>query len=150
MSTPPTIRRISYAQFLSAPNAQELISAYAAECLIPDAQPQHQTYTALEQSGAFQGFGAYAGDDLVGFVTVVSSVMPHNGKRAATVESVYVSPSHRGSSAGNALLSAAEQYAAESGCVVILYTARVDSPFETVLSRRSGCKESHTVFSRWL
>lgn len=150
MSSTAKIRWIYYSQFLGAPNAQELIDEYAAECSIPDAEPQHQMYEAMEKSGVLQCFGAYVADELIGFVSVLSSVMPHNGKRIATIESLFALPSHRDSGAGNALLSAAEQYTSESGCVALICTARVGSALETILSRRPGCEKSHSMFTRWL
>ena len=148
-----SIRRVSHSEILAAPNAQQLIDEYAAECSIPDAKPQTQMYAAMEQSGALVCFGAHVANELVGFVSMLIAVMPHHGKRVATLESLFVLSSHRDSGAGDALLSAAEQYAddaADSGCLALLYTARVGSRLEKVLSRRAGCKASHTVFTRWL
>lgn len=130
--------------------ASYLIQEYAAECCIPDAEPQPHIYAAMEQAGALECFGAYIDDALVGFVSVVSSIMPHNGKRIATIESIYAAPEHRDSGAGTALMDAAEEFSATSGCIVLIYTARVGSALEKVLSRRSGCSRSHAMFSRWL
>lgn len=144
------VRACRAAEIFDDPASAELFAEYARECSIPEAEPQRRMYEAMEQSGALQGFGAYVAGELVGFVTILSSVMPHHGKRVATIESLFVLPSQRDSGAGNALLSAAKQYASESGCVVVLYTARIGSRLETVLYRRSGCKATHTVFSEWL
>ncbi len=150
MSIFTTIRRVSYSEILGAPNAQELINEYAAECSIPDADPQRQIYAAMEQSGALQCIGAYIADELVGFVSILSGVMPHHGKRVATVESLFVLPSYRHSGAGNDLLSAAERYATEAECVAILYNTRINSRLEKVLLRRYECQPTHTVYTRWL
>jgi GNAT superfamily N-acetyltransferase len=135
---------------LGARNAQALLDAYAVECLLPGSEPQTAIYEAMERAGVLACFGAYTGDELVGFITVLTSVMPHHGKRVATTESLYVEPSHRDSGAGDALLTAAKEFASESGCIVLLHTARVDSALETILSHRSGCIRSHAVFSEWL
>jgi hypothetical protein len=35
-------------------------------------------------------------------------------------------------------------------CVALLYTARIGSRLDKILSRRAGCEPSHTVFTRWL
>lgn len=156
MST-PSIRRVSYAQISGAANAPELIAEYAAECSIPDAEPQYMQYEAMEKAGVLQCFGAYLPighplDDpiLIGFASVLSAVMPHHGKRVATVETIFVSAQHRDSAAGNALLTAAERYAEELDCVAILYLARIGSPFEKVLLRRHRCVPTHTTYTRWL
>jgi hypothetical protein len=150
MSTRTTIRRVSYSEILGALNARALISEYAAECSLADHDPQHQMYAAMEECGALQCFGAYVADELIGFASVVNAVMPHNGKRAATMESLFVLASCRDGCAGNDLLSAVEEYASGIGCGPLLYTARIGSRLEKVLSRRSGCLASHTVFTRWL
>jgi GNAT superfamily N-acetyltransferase len=131
-------------------NAQVLIDEYAAECSIFCHDPQVEMYAAMERSGALQCFGAFLANELIGFVSVLSAVMPHHGKRVATIESLFVLPAHRDSGAGDDLLSAAEQYATESECVALLYTARIGSTLEKILSRRAGCEASHTVFTRWL
>jgi GNAT superfamily N-acetyltransferase len=149
MST-PTIRRVSHSEILGAVNAPELIAEYAAACSVPDAEPQHSQYAALEQAGALQCFGAYVDGALVGFASVLTAVMPHHGKRVATVESIFVAGRHRSSNAGTYLLSATEQYAAETDCVAMLYTARIGSPLETVLLHRYNCAPTHTTYTRWL
>ena len=144
------IKRISCEDIFYAPNSAELLDAYSKDCVMPDYNPQRQMYAALENSGALHCFGAYSDDILVGFVSVITGVMPHNGKRMATIESLFALPSHRKLGTGDALLSAVERFASEEKYVVLLYTARVGSPLEVVLSRRPGCKASHTMFTRWL
>jgi GNAT superfamily N-acetyltransferase len=144
------IRSVSYAEILDAPNSAELLDAYAKDCVMPDYNPQRQIYEALERSGSLRCFGAYMDDVLVGFVSVVTGVMPHNGKRTATIESLFVLPSHRATGAANELMTTVERVSKVTGCVALVYTARVGSPLELVLSRRPGCKESHTMFTRWL
>ncbi len=145
-----SIRRVSHSEILSAVNAEQLIDEYAAECSLPDVDPQGTMYAALEQAGALQCFGAYVDGELVGFIALLSSIMPHHGKRVASVESLFVASARRCSGAGNELLSAAEQFADETGCVAILNTARIGSTLDKVLSRRPNCIPSHTVYTRWL
>ena len=144
------IKPVSYAEILDAPNATELLDAYSKDCMMPAHDPQRQMYEAMERSGSLKCFGAFYSGVLVGFVSVITGVMPHNGKRIATIESLFALPSHRQYGTGDALLSAVEVFALKEGCVALLYTARVGSPLEVVLSRRPGCKASHTMFTRWL
>jgi len=149
MST-PSIRRVSYAEILGAANAPRLIAEYAAECSVPDYDPQAETYAALERAGTLQCFGAYVETDLVGFVSVLTTRMPHNGKRVATVESLFVDRASRGSGAANALLRVVEDYASERECVAITRTARIASRLDTVLSHRPNCLLTHRVYTTWL
>jgi GNAT superfamily N-acetyltransferase len=144
------IKPVSYSEILDAPNAAELLQEYSKDCVMPDYNPQRQMYAALENSGALHCFGAYADGILVGFVSVITGVMPHNGKLMATIESLFALPSHRKLGTGDALLSAVEKFAVEGKYVALIYTARAGSILEVVLSRRPGCKESHTMFTRWL
>lgn len=144
------IKPVSYSEILDAPNSAELLDAYAKDCVMPDYNPQRQIYAAMENSGALHCFGAYVHRTLIGFVSVITGVMPHNGKRMATIESLFALPSHRKLGTGDALLCAVEKFAVEGKYVALIYTARAGSSLEVVLSRRSGCKESHTMFTRWL
>lgn len=144
------IKPVSYVEILDAPNAAVLLNGYAKECVVDEPEPQRQMYELMEKTGKLRCFGAYVATELIGFVSVLVGPMPHHGKWLATIESLYVEPAHRDYGTGNALLTAAEEVAIESGCVVLLYTARVGSSLETILSRRVGCERSHVVFSRWL
>lgn len=126
-----------------------LIERYAVECAV-EADPQPEIYAALDQVGVLKCFGAYTGAELAGFVSLLMNVMPHNGKRIATIESIFAVPEHRNLGTGDALLDAAEAFAAASGCAALIYTARVGSALEKVLSRRHGCEHSHAMFTRWL
>jgi GNAT superfamily N-acetyltransferase len=143
------ILKCSVAELLHEANRRSLIAAYAEECAIPDAVPQRETYLAMERAGLLVCFGAYARGELVGFVSVIRSVMPHHGKMVATVESLYAAPEYRDAGAGIALMAEAERFAKESGCVCLTYTARVGSRLETVLALRAGCERSHEMFTKW-
>ena len=147
---------VSVAAIFDAPNFTALSQANAKECLVPEAKPQRAFYEAIEQSGVLKCFAAYADLDgglplLVGFSAVLCTVMPdHPGKTLATIKSVYVEPAYRSTGAGDLLLDAAEQCAADSGCLAITAAARVDSAFDKVLSRRAGYALTHVQHTRWL
>ena len=131
------IRPVSYAEILDAPNAGRLLSDYAAECSIPELSPfcpQAYLYEAMEKSGGLQCFGAYDGDMLVGFASVLTYILPHYGKKIATTESIFVAESHRHYGLGRELLNYIEKFAKEQGCAVFLYTAPAGSRFAKMLS----------------
>lgn len=147
------IRPVSYAEILDAPNVSVLLAAYGAECSVPEIgeiNPQAELYAQMEQSGIFQVFGAFDGDELVGFASVLVYLNPHYGKMLATVESLFLSPIHRTSKMGQGLMSALEEYAKGRGCEAILYSAKAGSQFEQLLSLMKNYKRSHSVFLRQL
>lgn len=145
-----SIRQVSYADILHAEGAQALLSAYAEECSIPEIgspEPQEATYAALEQLGTMHCFGAYHGDRLVGFAAVLNAVLPHYGKRVATVESIYVRHAYRGA-LGRPLLVAIEDHARQIGCEVVLYSAPAESQFAKLLDARPEYRHTNQVFCR--
>jgi GNAT superfamily N-acetyltransferase len=147
------VRRISYAEILNAPNAKGLLADYAQECSIPEigeANPQAKMYEAMEATGYFQSFGIFNCKELAGFASILVYVVPHYGRRIATVESIYVDSAQRGLSAGNALMNALEDYARERECVAILYNARAESRFEKLLSHLQPYQRTNSVFLRQL
>ena len=146
-----TILPVSVATIFDAPNATALFRANAEECLVPEADPQRAFYLAMEQAGVLKCFASYAGVRLVGFSAILCTDMPdHPGKSLATIKNVFVDPAYRGTGAGDLLLDAAEQYATEAGCMAFTASARVDSAFDKVLSRRAGYTLTHSQHTRWL
>jgi GNAT superfamily N-acetyltransferase len=142
------IRPVSYAEIFAAPNVEELFDGYAKEGSIPEIgsiNPQKEMYLAMEKSGVAQCFGVYS-DHLVGFASVLLTVMPHYGKKVATVESVYVEPLSRRID----LLSAVEEFARQNGCIAILWCAPAYSQFARVLSGKKSYRPTNVVFCRSL
>lgn len=151
--TQVVIRPVSFAVIYSDPAAADLIRAYSAECLIPDAQPQTALYSAMEKAGALRCFAAYLDLDrdldrhLIGFASILTAVMPHTGQLLATGESIFVDPTHRGTGAGDLLLAAAEDYADSLGAT-LSWLPRAGSAFDKVLSRRAGYTLTHAQHTR--
>ena len=151
ISTDVTIQPVSYATILDDPRAADLLRAYAEECVVSEAQPQRAIYAAMEQGGALQCFAAYFGPSfLIGFVSVLRSIVPHDGLSVATTESLFVDPAYRHTSAFEDLFSAAERYVTNSGSDVFSCGARIGSALDKVLSRRSGFTATHTQHTKWL
>lgn len=129
-------------------NASGLTVEYAAEPSIkelPSGMVQIEQYKMLEESGLIYPIGAYLRNLLIGFVGVLTPVMPHYGVKVAYTESFFVSKEYRKSGAGLKLLRAAEEYARETGCVGLL----VSSPFNGDLAQvlpRVGYSETNVMF----
>lgn len=147
---PVTIRHCTVDDLYAAPNRQELLDEYAAESSIlgvPYA-PQWHMYQQMEAVGALRFIGAFQDENLVGFVTVLTSVLPHYGVRASTTESLFVTKIHRRTGAGIRLLRAAEKHAQESGSAGLLISTPAGGILERVLAACEPYKHSNTVFYR--
>lgn len=135
---------IASAEIFAAP---ELLEHYAAECSIPligPINPQPAMYEALERAGILKCFGFFEGKTLVGFATVLTTVLPHYGKKVATVESIFAK---RG---GKDLMHAIDVYAKEAGCVAVFYSAPVGGRLERLLSAKKNWTHTNAIFCRSL
>jgi len=144
------IRPAPYAEILA--QGSDLFHAYAEECAIPEighTNPQADTYAAMERAGIAQCFGVYSDAELVGFASVLTSLLPHYGKKVAVVESIFISPKFR-PLASLDLMKAIEQHSTLSGCVAILYSAPAGSRFELFLTLRNRYRHTNTVFCKAL
>jgi GNAT superfamily N-acetyltransferase len=154
ISTQVIILPVSYAAILDDPNADTLLRAYAEDCLVPNASPQRPLYAAMEEMGSIQCFAAYLNQDsgnlLIGFVSVIRTVVLHDGHLIAAVESLFVDRIHRSTGAGLLLVAAAKRYATESGCRCLLASARMGSALDLILSRRPDCDRTHAQYTFWL
>lgn len=150
--TSVTIRQCRVAEIQNAPNIDALMDEYAAESHVaelPAPNVQWGHYTALENMGTLGAIGAFDGDDLVGFVGIISNKLPHHGATLAVTESFFVARSHRKLGAGLKLLRAAEQYARDVGSPCLLVNAPHGGSLECVMPRM-GYRHTSTVFCRSL
>lgn len=147
-----TIRHVSFAEIEASPTFRALLDEYGQESAIPEfgtQSIQRDIYLALEQSGATRVLAAFHGDELIGFVSVVVSVIPHFGKMSATTESFFVGRAHRKTGAGMALLREAEKHAAAMGAIGLFVCAPVASRLAKVMPH-IGYRETNHVFFRAL
>ncbi len=147
------IRKCSVSEIENAPNYAELLEAYAKEMVVDGAplfQARIEMYRHLESLGALQCFGAYMQEKLVGFITVLISVLPHVSAVMAVTESFFVLIDYRTTGAGNALRRAAEEYAASATAFGIFISAPVGGILAQVLSKLDEYTETNRVFYRKL
>jgi len=148
---------IRYSDILASP----LIAEYAAECGIPaigKPDPQPAMYEQMESCGLMQCFtvqrvfedGAWVRNLMIGFATVLVSILPHYGKKVATVESLFVTARERKGMPGGYLLKMIETHAMKSGAEAILYSAPVGGDFEAFLNGRKEYAHTNSVFCRRL
>jgi GNAT superfamily N-acetyltransferase len=148
------IQPVSFRAILDDPAAPALLRAYAEECLVPDAEPQIAIYESMEKANVIQCFAAYYDRPgtplLIGFVSILRTIVPHDGHHIAAIESLFVDPAYRSTGAFLMLAAAAEQFATVSGCRCLLASARIGSALDVVLSRRTGYEKTHNQHTRWL
>lgn len=131
------IRRVSFVDILDAPNAADLLAEYEAECAVPEIgpiKPNREIYAMLEKHGLMQCFGAFDGEELIGFINVIPDIIPHYGTKVAKIESNFVLKSKRNTGGtGTKLKAAAKSYGRETGCAGMYSLARVGSKLEAIL-----------------
>ena len=123
------------------PTFDALLSEYADECRLKDLQEpacQRDVYRAMEKAGIMCTMAAFNDKALIGFSTILISVLPHYGVLMATTES-----------AGLQLIHRAENLAIDRGAAGLLVTAPVGGTLSKVLPRL-GYTDTNTVFFRRL
>jgi GNAT superfamily N-acetyltransferase len=144
------IRAVRYTAIL---DAKELLSEYAKECSIPEigeANPQRDLYERMEATGLMHTFGAFHMEQLIGFASVLLYVLPHYGRKVATMESLFVTRPKRTLGAGRKLMRVVEDFARREGCEVLMYSARAGTRLERLLLLLTTYKRTNSVFLRRL
>ena len=144
----PVIRRCTVQECLSAPNLTALLDEYAKECSIAgigQTNPQFDSYKTLEAAGLLRIIGAFDGERLIGFVNVMTTVLPHYGKQMSVTESLFCSQEGRSFGIGSLLILAAESLADEIGSAGLMVSAPVGGRLEKLLPH-VGYAKTNSVF----
>lgn len=149
-----TIRPCTVDDILAAPNLGALVAEYAVECAIDglgEPYPRWDTYYKLEAAGVLRIIGAFEDDDdnLVGFICLLVTEIPHYSTIVATTESFFVADRARKGGAGLKLLREAERVCADLGAVGFLVSAPANGRLAKIMPR-IGFRESNRVFFRKL
>lgn len=144
------LRRISVSEAFAHPTFPALCQEYAEESAIaglPDPREKLSAYQALEASGSdvFCAYGAFLGDALIGFIVLLTPILPHYGTVVAVAESLFVSGAHRKTGAGMALIRRAEKRAKEVRSPGMLFSAPSGGRL-SILLPRIGYRETNRVF----
>ena len=145
---PVVVREITIDEAASDPCFAGLLDGYANESALPELpRPNYQIdlYQKMESAGLFFAFAAYKGREMIGFVSLVATVLPHYGVFVASTESLYVAPLHRRGGPGRELLRRAEAKAIEIGSIGLFVNAQIGGRLDRVMSR-SGYRESHRMY----
>lgn len=136
------------ADMLVMDGIEELIAEYGAECSIPalgTPKADREIYELYANAGVVRGVAAMVEDRIVGGVVVIFNRMPHYSKLVACVESLFLHPDYRRSSAGLRLIQEAKRLAREVGSPGLLISAPVGSRLERLM-RAKGVKQTNSVF----
>jgi GNAT superfamily N-acetyltransferase len=147
-----TIRRSTVAEIEQSPNITQLLAEYADESAIAGIgvpMAQLESYHQMEAAGLLHAIAAWQGTHLVGFVTLISGVLPHYGVCTATTESFFVARASRKTGAGLGLLREAEHLAKDLGAKGLLVSAPFGGRLAEVLPK-AGYTETNRVFFRGL
>lgn len=134
---------------MNAPNRDTVVADYAAGSandLLPQPNPQWDVYRKLYETGILKAIGAFDGNNLVGFVSVLIAVLPKNGMVVANTESLFVLDEYRKAGLGLRLISAAEELAKDMGAIGLIVNAHPGSKLETILNRKKSYSEINRVF----
>ena len=135
----------------AAPEFADLAAEYDASRIegMPPANPDWEMYRRLESAGLLFAFSATVDGRLVGYISVLVSVLPRYSARVATVESYFVAKAHRKTGAGLKLLKLAEDKARELNAPPMLVSAPADGDLAQVLPRL-GYRATSTIFFKRL
>jgi GNAT superfamily N-acetyltransferase len=146
------IKKCTIADLESAPNIADLLVEYAAESSIdglPKPSAKVDMYKHLESLGTLSTFGAFINDALIGYITVLSPIMPHYSTIIAVAESFFVAKEYRKTGAGLKLLHEAESHARAVGSPGLLVSAPFGGNLAEVLPH-IGYNETNRVFFKSL
>jgi|HubBroStandDraft_5_1064220.scaffolds.fasta_scaffold237774_2 GNAT superfamily N-acetyltransferase len=138
------------AEIEAAPTIAGLFAEYADESLVkglPAPSAKWGVYRGLEAGGLLFPYAATLAGELVGFITVLVSLLPRYSQPLAVAESFFVAGAHRKTGAGVRLLRAAETKARELGAPGLLVSAPFGGRLFEVLPRL-GYAETNRIFFR--
>jgi GNAT superfamily N-acetyltransferase len=142
------------AEIEAAPTIAALFAEYADESLVkglPAPAAKWGVYRSLEAGGLLFPYTATLGGErageLVGFITVLVSLLPRYSQPLAVAESFFVARAHRKTGAGVRLLRAAEAKARALGAPGLLVSAPFGGRLFEVLPRL-GYAETNRIFFR--
>lgn len=144
------IRKCFISELENEDNIDEILAEYADESAIaglPAPAAKVDMYKHLESIGSLYTLGAFADGSLIGYITVLTPVLPHYSAVIAVVESFFVLKAHRKTGAGLKLLHEAERYAGSVGSPGILVSAPFGGDLAEVLPH-VGYIETNRVFFR--
>lgn len=135
------VRQISVAEAFANQAFPALCREYAAEAAIAGLPVPREKAVRIPSPGEASGsdvfclYGAFLGDELIGFVVLLTPVLPHYGAAIAVAESLFVGGAHRKTGAGMLLIRRAEKRAREVRSPGMLFSAPSGGRLSVLLPR---------------
>ena len=111
--------------------------------------PSVESYKTLEDLGMLTTIGAYNDGKLIGFLSLITAVMPHYGEKSSTIESFFVLKEFRKYGTAKRMMDLATNSAKENNSVVMFMSAPIGSRLDSV-AKYMGFKETNIVFTKKL
>jgi GNAT superfamily N-acetyltransferase len=146
------IQPTTIAALEDASNIWAILAEYAEEAAVKGLPPpaiRAETYKDLEAKGILHPISALLHGELIGYVTVMASEIPHYSRVIAITESFFVMKAHRNTGAGLKLLRAAEKTARELGSPGLLVSAPMGGRLFEVLTRAGYSETNRVFFKGW-
>jgi GNAT superfamily N-acetyltransferase len=148
-----TVKKISFVEFYSLPEFENIIWEYTSESALedmPPINPNIDLYIKLNEAGVLTTLVAFDDDSLIGFANFIMSPNLHYSTTTAVTESFFVKEDYRKTGAGMFLLKEMERLAKEKGAIAFLVSAPTDSKLSAVMDKNKAYKETNKVFFRSL
>lgn len=142
------IRSTTVAELEAALYFDTLLNEYANESAIhglPHPKAKMELYKLMETSGMLKTIGAWVDNRIVGFITVLTCILPHYSDYVSVTESFFVSKIERCTGAGMQLLRRAEALARELNSKGLLVSAPTGGTLAEVLEL-TDYRETNRVF----
>lgn len=137
---------------MGAPEFPALIAEYAAESSVlgmPSPHARMESYRLIERTGTLHAFAAIESGALVGFITVLSPILPHYDMRIAVCESFFVAVAHRKGAIGLRMLARAEEQARQVDSPVLLVSTPIGGRLGLLLPK-CGYTATNVVYLKRL
>ncbi len=131
---------------------EHLLQEYSKESkssLVPTINPDYTMYTKLESLGMLNCIATVSNNSIVGFIVLLTTVMPHYSQLSTTVESFFVHKDHRKFGTGKRLIDMAETIAKSKGSSVMFMSAPEGSRLEKA-TKLFGFKQTHKLYIKSL
>lgn len=136
-------------EFFARPELPALLEEYQRESLIEGMPKPNAKLEIYKQMGsAIHALGAFLDDTFIGFVVVLSPVIPHYGILISSLESFFVAQGYRTSGAGMVLLRRAEDHARGLKSPGMLVSAPAGSSLDQLLEHSRSYKHTNNSYFR--